>query len=244
MKRTVFFGLLAIVLAFGFIGCGGDNDDDDDPVIRTYQGTDGGDSYELKINEDDGTFELTVGGKTSKGTATKSSNIWTLTPNEGTPFTVTVNGTGGITNMDGEITFTDGSKKPTPDTITPPVTGSNPFKGTWTATWEWKWDDSLYNNQEIYTWTFGDTTFEGSNTTVKEDYEGTIEYKGNYTHTSTSVTITYTEVNWGDGEWISVDEEFEELCAELALNHAVTLSGGKIILQLWDGEVLEFTRTD
>ena len=34
MKKTVFIGLLVIVLAFGFIGCGNDNEDGDD-ITRT-----------------------------------------------------------------------------------------------------------------------------------------------------------------------------------------------------------------
>jgi hypothetical protein len=118
MKKTVFFGLLAIVLAFGLIGC-----DDDPSGSKTveYKGTADGETYVLKIT-DDSTYELTVSGKTSKGTATKSGGTWILTPTSGEAFTVTINSSGGITRIDGKITFNDGTTKEGPGAVTPPVT--------------------------------------------------------------------------------------------------------------------------
>ena len=121
MKKTVCFGLLAMVLAFGFIGCGGD--DGDNPIIKTYQGTANGETYVLKINETDGTFELTVGGKTSTGAVSGSGNNLTLTPAGKEPFSVMVSSS-GINAINGTITFNDGSSVAGPGTVTPGASNS------------------------------------------------------------------------------------------------------------------------
>jgi hypothetical protein len=205
MKKTVFFGLLVIVLAFGFIGCG---DDDGDPVIREYPFTGDGENYVLKINEDEGTFELTVGGKTSKGTAVKSGNTWTLTPTGGNSFTVTVNGSGGITDMEGEITFNDGSKKPAPDTITPPPTGNvSPLEGTWvlnnpSALGFISLTMVFTGNTCVSTGTFtnGDPfsatgTFEIVGSTIRFVYNGTIS-EDPFTLSGTTLTMTSQGGTW------------------------------------------------
>ena len=113
MKKTVFFGLLAIVLAFGFIGCDTSNDG---PEVYEYEGTANGKTYVLIIT--DGAFELRVGNKVSTGTATKNGNTWTLRPPSGEAFTVTVSSS-GITGITGTITFTDGTSQEAPGTITP-----------------------------------------------------------------------------------------------------------------------------
>jgi hypothetical protein len=120
MKNMIkFFGVIALVAVIGFLvaGCK-EPETDPTPQTVTYKGTADSKTYVLTINETDGTYELTVGGKTSKGSATKSGSTWTLTPTGGDAFTVTVSSL-GITDMKGEITFTDGSKENAPTTVTP-----------------------------------------------------------------------------------------------------------------------------
>jgi len=95
-------------------------------ITDTYTGTDGESDYELDIYEDD-TYELTVtdkdDGKTNTSTGTVTDNgdgTLTLTPDKDpdNPFTVTVDDD-GITDIEGDITFDDGSTKEEPGAITP-----------------------------------------------------------------------------------------------------------------------------
>jgi hypothetical protein len=139
MKNMIkFFGVIALVAVIGFSMAGCKEDETNPtPQTVTYKGTADSKTYVLTINEADGTYELTVGGKKSKGSATKSGSTWTLTPTGGNAddvFTVTVSSS-GITDIKGEITFTNGSKEDPPTTITPPAppTGNDPFAGTWDA---------------------------------------------------------------------------------------------------------------
>ena len=185
MKKTVCFGLLAMVLAFGFIGCGGD--DGDNPIIKTYQGTANGETYVLKINETDGTYVLTVGGKTSTGTVSGSGNNLILTPTGKEPFNVTVSSS-GITAITGEITFDNGDTAEGPGTVTPGASnnGNDPFAGTWEAEFSSPPPDG-------YKIVAANGSF--SQYTVIEG-EGDREFiRGTYTLTGNIITITYGTID-------------------------------------------------
>jgi len=121
---------LVAVIGFAMAGCdNGNSPGDPGPQTVTYRGTgDDGSEYTLKITGDN--YELTVTPtsgppKTSSGTVTKTGNDLTLTPSGADPedsFTISVNTTGGITEIEGTITFTDNSTQTAPATITPPGT--------------------------------------------------------------------------------------------------------------------------
>jgi len=134
--KSVFklFGFIALVAVIGFSIAGCDNGNgpggDPGPQTLTYRGTgDDGSEYTLKITGDN--YELTVTPtsgppKTSSGTVTKNGTEFTLTPSGADPedaFTISVNTTGGITEIEGTITFTDGETQEAPEEITPPVVG-------------------------------------------------------------------------------------------------------------------------
>jgi len=98
-------------------------------TTKTYTGTDGESTYTLEVTGD--RYVLTVTDengvtKTSTGTVTgdNGNGTLTLTPDEDpdNPFTITVNDD-GITNIDGEITYDDGTKEPAPGNITPKSAG-------------------------------------------------------------------------------------------------------------------------
>jgi hypothetical protein len=149
MKSMIkFFGVIAIVAVIGFSMAGCKEDETDPtPETVTYQGTADGVTYTLKITENTArytaqsgdSYELTVGTKKSTGTVEKNEGgKLTLKPSRGTAtFTATV-GSSGISAMSGTITCdkeADGTL-PAPETLTPPappVTGNDPFAGTWDA---------------------------------------------------------------------------------------------------------------
>ena len=106
MNRKLFFGLLVLVLAFILIGCDEENDMDN-PVILSYSCSVNSITYSIKII-DNSNYELTVGDKKSKGSASKNGDTWTFVPNEGETFTVVINSS-TITAIEGTITFTDGT---------------------------------------------------------------------------------------------------------------------------------------
>ena len=124
MKKTVFFSLLVLVLAFGFISCGGE--EEVAPVVVTFEGEANGETFVLKIT-DGSSYELTVGKKTSTGAASVKDDVWTLTPSNGDAFTVTVSST-GITSIVGIITFTDGSTEQAPGAVEPKM---DPIPSKW-----------------------------------------------------------------------------------------------------------------
>jgi hypothetical protein len=120
MKKTVFFGLLVIILAFGFIGC--DSDTDDSPTVLTYEGNIDGKPFVLKITNNS-SFEFTVDGKTSKGTALKVGDNWSFTSSSGDTFTVTITSS-GVTGISGTITFEDGGEMSGTFTVTQTLSGT------------------------------------------------------------------------------------------------------------------------
>ena len=114
-------GILVMVLVVGMavVGCE-DETIGDGPEVVTYAGTSGEYIFVLQII-DNSRFILTVDGKTSTGTALYVNDMWELTPDGADePFYVTVDSSGGITEIDGTIEFTDGSDPmPGPGTVTP-----------------------------------------------------------------------------------------------------------------------------
>ena len=244
MKNMIkFFGTIALVAVIG-LSMAGCKEDETDPTPQTvtYQGTDDkGVTYTLKITENTArytaqsgdSYELTVGTRKSNGKVQSvTGGTLTLQPSrEGaTTFTATVNSS-GITAMSGTIAFDVGDPLPAPDDITPPappVTGNNPFKGKWTGT--------AY--QDTYTWTFGDTSFEGLTITVKE-HTGYVEIKGTYTHTSNAATITLTEAKEkvDNGEW-----QPSEIPA--GYSFTATLSNGKITFSAGGATDVTLTKTN
>ena len=145
MKNTIkLLGIIALVAVIRFAvtatfaACGGDDGPSTpggntpggggNPQIATYTSTAGGTAYTLKITENTAryaaqigdTFELTVGGKTSRGTVTNVSSGGQLTlkpDNSSTTFTAIVSGD-GIASITGTITFTDGSTSAAPGSFT------------------------------------------------------------------------------------------------------------------------------
>jgi hypothetical protein len=110
------------VLALGILLMGCPVDGGTSPVEETFTGTAAdGTIYTLAIT--DGAYVLTVGDKTSSGTAEETAlGYYTLTPSKSAPpFTVTITNNGGIFAMSGIITFTDNSTAQAPATLTPPL---------------------------------------------------------------------------------------------------------------------------
>jgi len=149
------FWIVAMFATMGFLtGCPMDgngngngnnngNNGNGTPTIVRHYGVANGITFVLIIT--DGTnFELRVGTgadmKKSTGTATLGTGgVWTLTPyvdgNPADTFTITA-GSDGIRDIEGEITFTDGTTQEAPENIAPippPGGGGNnnqPIPGT------------------------------------------------------------------------------------------------------------------
>jgi hypothetical protein len=121
----LWLGVAALVLSFGLVLAGCNVDGDDGPTIVTYKGIYyGGVIYTLTITDD--AYVLTVGDKTSSGSASKNGGTYTLTPSVGgDSFRATVNDNGGITGMNGYITFDDGSDDYAPPDLVPLPSGDN-----------------------------------------------------------------------------------------------------------------------
>ena len=227
MKNMIkFLGVIALVAVIGFSMAGCKEDETaSTPQTVTYKGTaPDSKTYVLTINETDGTYELTVGGKTSKGSATKSGSTWTLTPTGGKAFTVTVSSS-GITDIKGEITFTDGSKEDAPPTITPPappVTGNDPLAGTWTI----DSDDGGGHPVKI-------KVVAASGAYSYYWFSSNIEImRGTYTFSGNTVTLTVTQVNlynWGQtdqaNEWISYANLPDNIRQNMPQTSQVTITG-------------------
>jgi len=128
------FWIVAMFATMGFLMMGCDNGNNGGPEIIRHYGVANGVTFVLIIT--DGTnFELRVGTganmEISTGTATLGTGgVWTLTPYvDGAPadtFAITA-GPGGITDIEGDITFTDGTTQEAPETIAPipPPGGGN-----------------------------------------------------------------------------------------------------------------------
>jgi hypothetical protein len=225
MKITVFFGLLVMVLAFGFIGCSDGNDDG--PGTVTYQGTDpaSSETYTLKITENTGraafvpqrgdNYELTVGMKKSTGAVESfTGGKFTLKPSAtgAESFTATVDSS-GITAMTETITFDDGTKRSSPVTITPPSsagTGTNPFKGTWKGTNE---------GGSVVTYIFYETLFAATS--------GGLHLEGVYTYNGTSATMT-PETLLGEGS--PGGNDFAGMMPPGWQPATLTISNGQIVI--------------
>ena len=121
MKKSKIFLCGAAILLLSFVlilpGCTDDNNTIA-PVTILYSGTANGEAYTLKITNDS-SFELQVGSKISTGIALQDGDTWILTPTLGDTITVTVNVSGGITEIAGDITFDDGSVKEEPGAVIP-----------------------------------------------------------------------------------------------------------------------------
>jgi len=143
-------------------------------VTDTYEGKDGDDNhYKLDIKDDD-TYELTVteeDGDEHVSTGTVEDNgdgTLTLTPDKDpdSPFIVKVDDDGNITDIDGDITFDDGSTKTGPGDITmfnPTVTWPTGLTATYGQTLA---NVSLPGNvggtAGSFSWTYGNTTSVGN----------------------------------------------------------------------------------
>lgn len=251
-------GIAVILLAamFIFTGCPTEGKDDG-PTTVTYTGkTADGTTYMLTIT-DDTSYVLTVVGtdgtkKTSSGSAAKSGGTYTLTPavpssTSGQTGTFDVNvSSDGITDMDGTITFDDGTDQEAPEEDVTP-TGStggggggsdNPFKGTWTGqTTIPSGGDDNGTVAATVTVVVSDTTFES--TTAGVNGVITVKQKGTYTYTSTTMTGTVTAVDYlynGVSAGWSTDPQQIEFFGGAAFSG--TLSNGK----LTNSGGIEFTK--
>ena len=121
MKKTVFFSLLAIMLAFGFIGCMYTGDEYV-YMFETFGGFAGGEVYKLYITNGS-TFELKIGDLTIGGTAIKNGGRWDLTITSGGSGTLSVEVSGiGINGIDGYATIQGGNTIDGPIVVTPAIT--------------------------------------------------------------------------------------------------------------------------
>lgn len=165
MKKTLFFGLLVIVMAYGFISCENDSGDIT-PKTVTYSGVSEGITFSLKIIEEvkrsvylpqnGDNYELKASGKTSSGNVSLVSGATlTLIPsNSSTTFTATVSGNNLIA-MAGTITWSDNTTLSAPSTLTSGSSGN---------------DTLNVNNVQIYLLNNTSTAFTGSGT-VKDESE-------------------------------------------------------------------------
>ena len=179
MKKTVFFGLLAIMLVFGMVfpGC---DDAKDDPTILTYKGTAYDRTYVLKII-DNSRFKLQVESDVCSGTATKSGNLWILTPTSRDPFYITVSSS-GITDITGIITFDNGSVEIGPGSVTP---SADDYKG---AAKKDKIDDSrLIGKWEAETIIYNGTEY-------SLPYNGTDTYGFQFTRGNFLITFSNGDI--------------------------------------------------
>jgi len=208
MKNSAkLFGIIALaaVMTFAMTACsdggGGSKTTTPppppDPQTVTYSGTAGGSTYTLKITEDAESravyspqkgdkYELTVNTKKSTGTVTDTDGGLTLQPSEtdAETFKVTVTENGGITAMEGKITWEGGETDDAPATLTPPATSTGGgISGTFKD--------------------MGNTlTF--SNGTYTMTYSGGSE-KGTYTVSGNTINLTCTESSdspdWVGEKW-------------------------------------------
>jgi hypothetical protein len=141
MKKFRFVLQVVLLAAIGMslvavLSCGGG---ESEPSVVTYTATDTDrKEYTFKVT-DNAKYELLIDGTSiSTGKASKSGDVFTLTPNaEGPTFTVTVSGN-KITAINGAITPDDGSAPVTPGEIVE----VKPEPGVWVWTMS---DDSAIN---------------------------------------------------------------------------------------------------
>jgi hypothetical protein len=129
--KLIGFIALVAVIGFSMAACGGGGDGDGGNSV-TYTGTADGTTYTLKIIEkkarytakegDD--YVLTAGKQQSRGSVENvEGDTFTLQPdNADTPFTAKVS-EGGLTKLDGTITWTDKKTVSAPGTLTPKGSG-------------------------------------------------------------------------------------------------------------------------
>jgi len=206
--KMEYYGLIAAFVLCGIgmfaamylTNCGGD--DAGTPVTPaaqtvTYSGIADGETYTLKITQNTNraaftpqggdSYELTVGSKKSAGTVVSfTSGTFTLQPSVAVTaiFYVTVDST-GITNITAAITFTDGTSKEAPGTVTPvpPSTGNTntSLNGTWVNIGD------LFGESYTYKMVLSNGIFIQYLNNV-EDIKGTYSTSGN------NITITTTHV--------------------------------------------------
>jgi len=144
MKNKIrILGIIALVavIAFTFAVCSGDKG----PSVLTYRGTSSGENYTLKITENTGrytpkggdTYVLETSSKRSTGTVSSASgSSIVLKPNNSDEtFTVSVDGSSGITGFTGSLKW-DGEDTPVslPTTVTPtPPSGGGNSSGSSSA---------------------------------------------------------------------------------------------------------------
>jgi len=198
MKKTVFFGLLAILLAFSFIGCDDGNGSSSSPQSITYTGVSGDTTYTLKIIENvnravytpqnGDTYQLTAAGKTSSGSVSSvSGTTITLTPsNTSTAFTVTISGD-SVISMSGTITWNDDTTVAAPSTLTP--NENDNIDPMLNGTWIDKYDLECTFNNGNFEFPYGESDKIG-------DLGGNrIGFKGIYTTNEGNLTLSTVYFN-------------------------------------------------
>jgi uncharacterized repeat protein (TIGR02543 family) len=147
------------------------------------------------IVSDDGTYELTVGDKTSTGTAKKSGSTYTLTPSspDADSFTVTVKAS-GVTGMSGTITFDDDTEQEAPGEVEPVPPENVPDKYRWTI---WRDSSSTATIENFEVDDVGKATITIGGTPETDTWKITAEYK----YTSKAKTAyKYVIEAWTEGE--------------------------------------------
>jgi len=192
-------GIIALLTVIGFsmIACdngGGGKKTTPPPTPQTvtYSGKAGELTYTLKITEDSENraamegdhYELTVDSKKSTGTVTSNDDdVLTLQPSEteATPFKVTVTENGGITAMEGTITWDGGTTDDAPKTLTSVI--STEFDGTWICTYTEM--GTTYTDKIVAS--NGNWVYSYSEKGESEDWA-----KGTYSVSGNTVTLTAT----------------------------------------------------
>ena len=207
MKKTVFFGLLAMVLAFGFIGCEIDN------------------NYTVTFNLDGGNIN---GNTSSVQISVESGGTIDNLPNPqrtGYSFGGWFTGTNGAGNQFTTTTVVTENRTVFANWTNGGGDDDNPFKGTWMGT---------YNVPEMgeasFTLIIGDSSFETSNRLISTGYtmkqRGTYEIDGNTIFSDEITEVDVIENNVSiTGGWSSDPDDIWEYSGSFEF----TLTNGQLV---------------
>jgi len=245
MRKTVFYGLLAATLVVGLVlaGC---QTEPDTPIVETFNGVGAtGEEFVLTIT-DGSAFVFVIDGNTVSGTAQFVNGIWVLTITSGGSGTleVGVDGSGGITDIDGNATVEggndiDGPVVVAPPPTLPPGTGNDPFSGTWEALVA----DPPPDAHRIVASNGSFSQYVVSEVPPRGEF-----IRGTYTVSGNTVTITIIEVDMsvmgggGDANWVAWAGLVEELKDWFGGSQttSVTISGNEFTIPFAGG--MTFTR--
>ena len=204
MKKTVLFSLLVFLLAFGFVGCGGDGDDEEEFIS----------SINETVFNDLDTLGLV-------GTSATSNN-------ESVATVVIESGKIKITSVaegNGVITVSDGTNNATIN-VTVSKTGSitigtivkyNPFVGSWVY--------DVGNPNDCTITFFADLSFDNIGKTGDWKQKGTYTFTGN----SAQVTIEYIDLGDGAGWTNDPNKAFNHGLTTLPETIDLSIENGKLI---------------